>query len=204
MFLCQPKGEILERTEYQTHNNISIGVPFRSTLVPRASAFSAKSHHAADLLTKSWLGGRCARRPGNAVEQLAGWDADTIDFTHRHVLQACRPAFQLYLPVTLLLDASETAYGTVCYIKVLNPNKNQKVSFVIGKLRLAQLKLVTIFILELCGSRTSSSPLRGRQMRGNLWHNQCVLLVWLLDYIMLNKKHLVSIENILCLPNRHV
>ena len=49
-------------------------------------------------------------------------------------------------------DASETAYGAVCYLKVFDSHQNQKVSFVIGKSRLAPMKLVTIPRLELCGA----------------------------------------------------
>ena len=48
-------------------------------------------------------------------------------------------------------DASETAYGAVCYLKVGAPHKF-KVSFIIGKARLAPIKLITIPRLELCAA----------------------------------------------------
>ena len=52
-------------------------------------------------------------------------------------------------------DASETAYGAVCYLKVRDAH-TCKVSFLIGKSRLAPIKLVTIPRLKLCASVLAS------------------------------------------------
>lgn len=46
-------------------------------------------------------------------------------------------------------DASETAYGTVTYIKFQNDNNIVHITFLIGKARVAPLKQVTIPRLEL-------------------------------------------------------
>ena len=48
-------------------------------------------------------------------------------------------------------DASEVAYGAVCYLKVRHAEQF-RVSFIIGKSRLAPIKLVTIPRLELCAT----------------------------------------------------
>ena len=49
-------------------------------------------------------------------------------------------------------DASEIAYGAVCYLKIYDECGHQKVSFLMGKSRLAPIKLVTIPRLELCAA----------------------------------------------------
>ena len=49
-------------------------------------------------------------------------------------------------------DASEKGYGAVSYLKITDKNKHARISFVIGKSRLAPLKPMTIPRLELCGA----------------------------------------------------
>ena len=49
-------------------------------------------------------------------------------------------------------DASEVAYGAVCYVKLLYDDGKIQVSLLIAKSRLAPIKLVTIPRLELCGA----------------------------------------------------
>ena len=49
-------------------------------------------------------------------------------------------------------DASESAYGAVCWEILRQSDGNSKISFIMGKARVAPLKLVTIPRLELCGA----------------------------------------------------
>ena len=51
-----------------------------------------------------------------------------------------------------LLDASEKGYGAVTYQKITDKDGRIRISFVMGKLRLAPLKPMTIPRLELCGA----------------------------------------------------
>ena len=54
----------------------------------------------------------------------------------------------------LFADASELAYasGAACYIKLKYADGTVKVTFLLGKSRLAPIKLVTIPRLELCAA----------------------------------------------------
>ena len=52
----------------------------------------------------------------------------------------------------LFADASEVAYGAACYIKFRYVNGTVKITFLLGKSRLAPIKLVTIPRLEICAA----------------------------------------------------
>ena len=52
----------------------------------------------------------------------------------------------------LFADASELAYGAACYVRLKYIDGTIKVSFLLGKSRLAPIKVVTIPRLELCAA----------------------------------------------------
>ena len=80
-------------------------------------------------------------------------------------------------------DASESAYGAVCLEIVRQNNGKSDVSFVMGKSRVAPLKLVTIPRLELCGAvlaarlhETISGQMRSKVSKTYFWCDSMTVL----------------------------
>ena len=71
------------------------------------------------------------------------------------MLKGLKPDVRVYEFTTelhLFADASELAYGAACYIKLKYADGTVKVTFLLGKSRLAPIKFVTIPKLELCAA----------------------------------------------------
>ena len=93
--------------------------------------------------------------PENLQEKWLNWIGE-MPLLRDHMISRCfRPdhaSGESKTELHYFSDASESAYGAVCYVKLCYEDGTSQVSFLIGKSRLAPIKLVTIPRLELCAA----------------------------------------------------
>ena len=83
----------------------------------------------------------------------------------------------------LFADASELAYGAACYVRLKYQDGTVKITFLLGKSRLAPIKVVTIPRLELCAAVLAAkmhesilSELEYNVSRTYLWSDSTTVL----------------------------
>ena len=92
--------------------------------------------------------------PEDLVKRWEDWLQEMPLLTNTQITRCLKPEIldrEMTTELHFFADASEVAYGAVCYLKVRYAN-HFRVSFIIGKSRLAPIKLVTIPRLELCAA----------------------------------------------------
>ena len=93
--------------------------------------------------------------PKETVDRFAEWLAELPRLSTLKVERRLKPhglSTNFEAEIHYFSDASEVAYGAVAYLKVFDASGTKKISFLMGKSRLAPMKLVTIPRLELCGA----------------------------------------------------
>ena len=93
--------------------------------------------------------------PENVKELWRNWLEDLPSLKHNCVQRCFKPKDcrgELTTELHHFCDASEKRYGAVSYLKTSDKNDHVRISFLMGKSRLAPLKQMTIPRLELCGA----------------------------------------------------
>ena len=93
--------------------------------------------------------------PENIQEDWKNWLEELPSLKDICVPRCFKPkVFRNEIPNEIhhFCDASEKGYGAVSYLKMSDENNHARISFLIGKSRLAPLKPMTIPRLELCGA----------------------------------------------------